>query len=144
MLHLLRGLPTNIDGKPTDLETFRRLVRRWSAEPNTVFGSWTARRPRPEKIKELKGGSVYFVRKRTTIFRMPFLGIMPVPEFTPDADPKFANHVAICCAPKIVTVEAWPVGFLRGWRYLEADAAPPDLPDAGPRIPAELKELGLA
>lgn len=150
-LHLLRGLPPNIDGKPVDFEAFRRLVRRWSREPDTLFGSWTKHTPR--RVDELAGGSVYFVHKRETLFRMPFLGIEPVREFAPDADPKFSNHVAICCAPEIVMVARQPVRFLRGWRYLRGEDAPPDIcptdvgqvsdEDLPPAMQADLQEAGL-
>ena len=148
-LHLLRGIPPHIDGRPVDFAAFKRLVDRWSKEPDTVFGSWTRNRPRREP--ELEGGSVYFVHKRKTVFRMPFLGIEPVRDFAPDAGPRFINQVAICCAPEIVMVERYPVRFLRGWRYLRGVDAPPDLPaESGndarnmpPNMRRELEEAGL-
>lgn len=149
-LHLLRGVPPNINGEPVDFETFRRLVRLWaSSEPPHVFGSWTRNKPR--RASELDGGSVYFVRKGETLFRMPFLGLERVGDFAPDAEPHYLNHTAIVCAPRIVMVEAHKVRFLRGWRYLEEKDAPPDLPGEGkgrpgdvpPAMQRELREMGL-
>lgn len=148
-LHLLRGVPPNINGEPVDLEAFKRLVRQWASQEGTVFGSWTRNAPR--RVGELEGGSVYFVHKRKTVFRMPFLGLERVRDFQPDAEPKYLDHVAICCAPALALVEPWPVRFLRGWRYLKGEDAPPDLParlkgddELPPAMERELKELGLA
>ena len=57
---------------------------------------------------------------------------------------------AICMRPELVRVEHRRVGFVRGWRYLRDEDAPPDLvgaPAAGdeppPEMAAELRELGL-
>jgi len=147
-LHLLRGVPPNIDGEPVDVEAFKRLVRRWANEPGTVFGSWTRNAPR--RADELAGGSVYFVHKGETLFRMPFLGIEAVRDFSPDAPARFQNHVAIVCAPQLVMVHRWPIRFLRGWRYLRPEDAPPDLPavevsgdELPPEMKRELQEAGL-
>ncbi len=102
------------------------------------FATWTARCP--TRLRELAAGSVYFVRARYTVFRMPFLRIEAV-----------GRRFAILMTPRLIRVEAKRVGFLRGWRYLEATEAPTDLAprkdiDAG-GMPhgmwAELKEAGL-
>ena len=151
-LHLLRGMPPAINGCPVDFPTFRRLVRKWEHE-RAVFGSWTRRAPR--RAAELVGGSVYFVVKGETLFRMPFLGLEPVRDGFPNAPAHYCEHTAIVCAPRVAMVEAHKVRYLRGWRYLTDADAPPDLsqPDlAGtlddapppPTMARELRELGLA
>ena len=95
----------------------------------------------PARAEELKGGSVYFVREREIVFRMPFLGMRT-------EDPEFS---CIDMEPRIILVEPRPVRFLRGWRYLRPEDAPPDIqqnsenrqqnmPDS---IRSGLKEAGL-
>ena len=149
-LHLLRGLPPDIDGEPVDLDAFERLVRRWAATPGTVFGSWTRNRPR--RADELEGGSVYFVHKGRTVFRMPFLGLERVGDFQPEAPSRFLDHTAIVCAPEMIAVQSCPVRFLRGWRYLRDEDKPRDVPyclrgvepiDLPPKLRADMKRDGL-
>ena len=152
-LHLLRGVPPNIDGEPVELEAFLRLCRLWESKGH-VFGSWTRNCPR--RLDELKGGSVYFVRKGQTMFRMPLIAVCSVAEFCdPDPPPKgYEAHTAFVCDPALVTVGSHPVRFLRGWRYLKGDDAPPDLPrqlstdyehsgEMPPEMRRDLKEAGL-
>ena len=116
-LHLLRGMPPQINGRDIDFPMFRRMVRMWG--PDHEFGSWTRRSP--TRIKELEGGSIYYVVSREIRFRMPLLRIESVAEFQPDVpvDPKFANHVSLTCSCEIIMVEPRPVKYMRGWRYLE-------------------------
>ena len=147
-LHLLRGMPLAIKGRSVDFPTFRRLVSQWAREHGVVFGSWTRRAPR--RASELAGGSVYFVVKGETLFRMPFDGLEPVRDGFPDAPARFLDHTAIICAPRVVMVEAYKVRRLCGWRYLDDADAPPDLGPAldaalpPPAMARELRELGLA
>ena len=152
-LHLLRDMPPAINGRSVDFLAFRRLVSQWAREHGVVFGSWTRRAPR--RASELAGGSVYFVVKGETLFRMPFDGLEPVRDGFPDAPARFLDHTAIICAPRVVMVEAYKVRRLCGWRYLDdadtpADLSAPDLAgplDAAPPPPAmarKLRELGLA
>lgn len=147
-LHLLRGVPPNINGEPITLDEFVASVPRWAAQ-GSVFGSWTRNRPRREA--ELEGGSVYFVLKGETRFRMPFLGLERVGDGNwPDVEPEYLNHTAICCAPEVIWVERFPVRYMRGWRYLDGADAPPDVPqlpletdELPERMRKELEELGL-
>ncbi len=82
---------------------------------------------------------MYFVAKRRTLFRMPFVDIEPD-----------GGGCAICMRPELTRVLPYYVGFVRGWRYLKDADAPPDLPevagagDAPPAMARELKEPGLA
>ncbi len=146
-LHLLQRLPMFLDGERTTLEVWLRRCRLWQRQ-GTLYGSWARQRPR--RVDELKGGSVYFVYRNHTMFRMPFVGVEPVREFTTRYDPFFENHFAIMCSPHHVAVEPRPVRFLRGWRYLEGRDAPPDLAggvhhDGGlpESLRRELHDLGL-
>ena len=133
-LHLLRGMPAAINGRSVDFLAFRRLVNQWAREHGVVFGSWTRRAPR--RASELAGGSVYFVVKGATLFRMPFDGLEPVRDGFPDAPARFLDHTAIICAPRVVMVEAYKVRRLCGWRYLDDADAPPDLGPRARRRPA--------
>ena len=146
-LHLLRGVPPNINGEAVTLDEFLAMVPAWKAD-GSLFGSWTRNRPR--RLDELQGGSVYFVHSGETRFRMPLVGLERVGDFTPDAEPYYLNHTALVCEPEIIFVQAFPVRFLRGWRYLTAADAPPDLPAPAsdddalpPDMARELRELGL-
>ena len=133
-LHLLRGMPPNVNGRPITFEKFKRLVPLWKGQ-GSYFGSWT--RYAPRRVDEFDDdSSVYFVTKGETLFRMPLLGIEPVRGHYQDVEPRFLNHVAIACAPEIVMVAAHKVRCMRGWRYL-ADA------DAPPAMARELREMGL-
>lgn len=89
-LHLLRNMPPHINGEPVDFPIFRRLVRRWGQQPDTVFGSWTRRAPR--RVKELVGGSVYYVVSKEIRFRMPLVRIESVQDFQPPG----SGRAAVC------------------------------------------------
>ena len=102
------------------------------------FYTWTTRRV--TRAAELEGGSVYFAARRRALFRMPIV------EVESDGD-----GWAICMRPELVRTEQHAVGFVRGWRYLRDEDAPPDLvgaPAAGdeppPGMAAQLREMGLA
>ena len=147
-LHLLRRLPPFLNCEKATLETFLSQCRLWRSRGGIHYGSWARHKPR--RVDELHGGSVYFVHHGHILFRMPFVGVEPVQEFTTRYDPYFENHFAIVCMPETIHVEPHPVRFLRGWRYLEDPMAPADLtvpdtdnsalPDA---LRHELRELGL-
>ena len=103
------------------------------------FYTWTTRRPK--RAAELAGGSVYFVggeRRAQALFRMPFVEVE-------ESD----DGWAICMRPELIRVERHFVGRVRGWRYLPAESAPPDLPRRDPAgdVPADLAraldELGV-
>ena len=132
-LHILRGVPPNINGKPVDLDRFYRLVDLWHTKGHQ-FGSWTRNRPRRQV--ELRGGSVYFVHKKRTLFRMPLICIEPVRDFAHHVEEKYINHVAFVCEAQIIPVNPMTVKYLRGWRYLDSKDAPADTPEFDP-IPTE-------
>ena len=109
----------------------------WMPE-DAEFATWTSRCP--ARLEALDGGSVYFVRARHALFRMPFLRVEPA-----------GRQFAILMATRLIRVERKRVGFVRGWRYLDDADAPADLApreDGGaehlpPELHAGLKEAGL-
>lgn len=146
-LHLLRRLPPFLNGEPSTLEAFLCACRGWQ-QVGSLYGCWSRQCPR--RADELNGGSVYFVHGGHIVFRLPFVRVQPVREFATRYDPFFENHFAIVCGPFYAHVEPRPVRYLRGFRYLVADDAPPDIPAAcadGEDLPdalrSELRALGL-
>lgn len=106
------------------------------------FGTLTSRRPK--RVMELTGGSVYFCKGGVTLFRLPFLRVQPI---------RGESAFWVLMRPELYYVASIRVGMVRGWRHLEAGAAPPDLdavdraapPPGRPcRVQAELGKLGLA
>ena len=125
-LHLLRPFTQWRSGRSIDAaEKYVERVREAGFER---FYTWTSRRIARED--ELAGGSVYFVHKGYTVFRMPFI----------EVERDETTLWGIAMEPKLIRVEPAHVGWLRGWRYLEADKAPADIVLPGPddaRIAAE-------
>lgn len=147
-LHLLRAFTQWVDrDRDTRKLVYIKTVDEAEAYVKRIcdagferFFTWSSRTP--QRVAELKGGSVYFVAKRHTLFRMPFTSVEP--------DEHGNRGCAICMVPKIIRCEQKAVGMVRGWRYLQAADAPPDLgaeasaPDEPPpEMARELKELGL-
>ena len=142
-LHLLRGFvqwTNRHEHKPiktvAEAEEWVRQVADWGSDR---LYTWTTRRPR--RAAELAGGSVFFVggeRCAQALFRMPFVEIE-----------EFRGGWCIVMRPELIRVERHFVGRVRGWRYLEASSAPPDLPRREPAgdVPADLAraldELGV-
>lgn len=142
-LHLLRGFVQWTDRRTGEPIKTVDAAAEWVEHIATLgfdrFYTWSTRRPK--RIDELAGGSVYFVggeRRAQALFRMPFTGIE-------EAD----GGVAICMRPELIRCEPWFVGRVRGWRYLDADKAPPDLPqrardeDLPEDLAKALDELGV-
>lgn len=82
---------------------------------------------RVTRAAEMEGGSVYFVRSGTVLFRMPFLEVVDL----------WGGEWAIVMRPELIRTERKRVGMVRGWRYMANADAPPDLP----RLPLETDEL---
>jgi hypothetical protein len=91
----------------------------------------------------LAGGSLYWVIRGMILCRQPIAGLVPV------TGHDGIKRCRIDFKPRIVLVRPAPRRAFQGWRYLEADDAPPDLiqgagdeklPDAMRR---QLAELGL-
>ena len=98
----------------------------------------TPTRRRPRRVDELKGGSVFFIQKRHTLFRMPYLAV---------TERRLPGWWWIWMEPKVIPVEKRFVGHVRGWRYLKGADAPMDLvlPDDldDDEMEAKLRELGV-
>ena len=94
----------------------------------------------PKRHAEIAGGSLFWIIKHQLIGRSPILGFG-------EAE---GGRVAIYLEPRLVLVQARPKRAHQGWRYLEGDAAPPDLGEAGsgiadlpPTLVGELAAMGL-
>ena len=111
---------------------------------------WT--RMRPKRAEEvLDGGSLYWVIRGVIRVRHRILRLDDVT----DADGQ--EYCSIVYDPKVTLVEPRPRRAFQGWRYLEDEDAPPDLPnqrqalanaasegDMPEEMLAELRTLGLA
>jgi len=76
----------------------------------------------PKRAEEiLAGGSLYWVVAGFVCVRQRIQDIRP--EAAADGTP----HTALVLDPELVAVAARPMRPFQGWRYLEAEAAPPDL-----------------
>lgn len=110
---------------------------------------WT--RTRPKRAEEvLDGGSLYWVIRGRICVRHRILRLDEVKDEAGNA------YCAIVYDPALIITETRPRRPFRGWRYLEAEDAPPDVRDqrkalqaakAEADLPeemiAELKSLGL-
>lgn len=139
-LHLLRGFVQWHDrrgfGEIKTVDDAEAWVNYIARQGFDEFSTWTTRRVTREA--EMEGGSVYFVRSGTVLFRMPFIRVEDM-----------GGEWAILMRPELIRTERKRVGMVRGWRYLADADAPPDLPtlDIAPDLPEhvrkELEELGL-
>ena len=83
---------------------------------------WT--RMRPKRADEvIDGGSLFWVIRGVIRVRHRILRLDDVR----DADGQ--EYCAIIYDPKVILVEPRPRRAFQGWRYLEAEDAPPDLPN---------------
>ncbi|WP_293881533.1 DUF1489 domain-containing protein [Sphingomonas sp.] len=88
-------------------------------------------RYRPKRHEELVGGSLYWILKHTLVARSEILG------FSDSED----GRIDILVASVVIPVRPMARRAHQGWRYLEADAAPPDWQpgdEEGDTMPAEL------
>jgi hypothetical protein len=100
----------------------------------------------PKRQEELlEGGSLYWVMRGTILVRQKIVGF----EDGRKDDGTPCCHLLL--APQLIPVRPTPRRAFQGWRYLEADDAPPDL-KAGKKdqlaiMPAEMRkelaDLGL-
>jgi hypothetical protein len=132
------------------VEEHERLAKKALKRNKPVEDShWT--RMFPKRADEVTGGgSLYWVIKGVIRVRHIILRLDEV------ADADGQKYCAIVYDPKVILVEPRPRRAFQGWRYLEADDAPRDLPnqrqamsnalaetDMPPNMLAELRELGL-
>jgi hypothetical protein len=96
---------------------------------------------RPKRADELIGGSIYWIIKHRVAVRQTILGFA---EDTAD------RRTIIRLDPILVPVRAQPKRAHQGWRYLDAEDAPPDLGGEGdgvaalpPKLAEQLAVLAL-
>jgi len=93
----------------------------------------------PTRVKEMDGGSLFWIHAHTLCGRTPILG------FEQREDGKWWIRLA----PKLIPVAPAPRRAHQGWRYLPGADAPADLGGDGsgealpPSLAAELVRLGL-
>lgn len=148
-VHLIK-LCVGVDDVSQLLKEFERLQKATRGRKKQIEDShWT--RMKPKRSDEvLDGGSLYWVIKGMVRVRHRILRLDDV---TGDDG---ISYCAIVYDPKVILVEPRPRRAFQGWRYLEADDAPPDLPnqrvalteaiaqsDIPPKMLAELRSLGL-
>jgi hypothetical protein len=122
----------------------RRLAQRKKRGEPALLQHVTRTMPK-RRDEVLDGGSLYWVIKGFVRVRQRIVGLEPT--VGDDGEP----HCAIVYDPELVAVAARPHRPFQGWRYLEPEAAPPDIREsewaAGEEPPpgmlAELRELGL-
>jgi hypothetical protein len=97
-------------------------------------------RYRPKRHEELIGGSLYWILKHQLVTRAEILGF--------EEAEGGKTHIVISTA--LVDVVPTARRAHQGWRYLDAQDAPPDLAGFGggetlpPELASELARLGLA
>jgi hypothetical protein len=99
-------------------------------------------RHQPAKAEEIIGtGSIYWVMDGLIRCRQPIVG------FDSGRDDEGVPFCRILLDLKLVLTEPVSRRPFQGWRYLDPKDAPPDLDDAGERMPTamlqELRDLGL-
>jgi hypothetical protein len=76
----------------------------------------------PKRDQELlAGGSLYWVIKGEIAAREKLLAIEPF------RDHDGIGRCRLVLQPKVIAVSPRPMRAFQGWRYLDADSAPPDL-----------------
>ncbi len=143
-------MPLNLIKLCVGIDSVEELAdwqRRRAAEPRKRGVKPVLRhrtRSMPQRREEvLDGGSLYWVIKGLVQVRQKIIGLVPV------TDKEGGSMCEIRYAPRLVRVELRPQRPFQGWRYLEADAAPPDLPKGAKAdnlpgaLAAELRSLGL-
>jgi len=98
----------------------------------------------PRRADEiLDGGSIYWIIKGHVRVRQRIVGL----ERREDEERGWVCRIML--DPDLIPTEIQPRRPHQGWRYLEADSAPPDVrhttstDDPAPEMMAELRELGL-
>ncbi len=96
------------------------------------------------RVEVLDGGSLYWVIKGYVRVRQRIIGLRPA------RNEEGKAACAIELAPRLVKTQLVAWRPFQGWRYLEPEEAPPDLPkhspgddDLPPKLAAALRELGL-
>ena len=104
-----------------------RLALRAAHQPSFLTTRYLPKRHAEIAGDGIGGGSLFWIVKHKLIGRSPITGFG-------EAE---GGKVAIYLEPRLILVQAVPKRAHQGWRYLEGDAAPPDLGDAAEGV-AEL------
>ncbi|MCP5433707.1 MAG: DUF1489 domain-containing protein [Alphaproteobacteria bacterium] len=120
-------------------------LKRWMARrARTKAGPVHRTRAMPKRREEiLDGGSLYWVIRGRIEARQAVVGL----EEGPLEDGRPGCHIRLDAA--VVRTVPRAMRPFQGWRYLEAQAAPADLPELEggaalpPALAAELRDLGL-
>ena len=99
----------------------RQALKRKTKKP-VEDHHWTRMRPKRDD-EVLDGGSLFWVIRGTIRVRHRILRLDEV------RDTDGQEYCAIIYDPKVILVEPRPRRAFQGWRYLEADDSPPDLPN---------------
>jgi hypothetical protein len=99
----------------------------------------------PKRVEDiLGGGSLYWVIRGEIAAREKIIAIEPF------RDSDGIGRCRLVMQPKVMAVSPRPMRPFQGWRYLTADAAPPDLGKSAATVAAmpepmrrELRDLGL-
>ena len=100
----------------------------------------------PKRVEELlAGGSIYWVIRGEIAAREKLI------ELETFSDKDGIGRCRLVMQPKLISVSPRPMRAFQGWRYFEADAAPPDLTKSAASSVAampepmrrELRDLGL-
>lgn len=129
MLHL-----TRVAYGADDLQSLERRLAAF-AVGNVVR---LTTRNRPKRHAELVGGSLFWIIRHRIVARCPIVGFEAADD----------GRTNILVGARAVAVVPAPRRSHQGWRYLDAEACPPDLDDeAAADLPeplrATLRELGL-
>jgi hypothetical protein len=95
----------------------------------------------PKRVKEMAGGSLYWIHGHALVGRSPIIGFMENGE---------GRHW-IRIEPRLIPVRSIPKRAHQGWRYLEEANAPPDMDgietdgrdEMSPKMLGELIRMGL-
>lgn len=122
----------------------QRIAERKAAGDGPVLRILTRNTPRRGAELLDAGGSLYWVIKGRILVRQKITAIEPAT--AGDGTPRCAIHLD----RNLVRVQAKRSRPFQGWRYLEPENAPADLPagaaaerEPPPEMAAELRELGL-
>jgi hypothetical protein len=87
-----------------------------------AYPVWTSRKPRREN-EMINGGSVYWIVKNQIQVRQEIWALETIQPQDDGEKPSFM----ILCNPELIRVQPIARRAFQGWRYLEADNAPPDI-----------------
>jgi len=133
---------------PRELYDNQILCRQIEGPDHNRYNYFTTRNTPKRAAEILDGGSVYWIIKGALIMRQTIIDIETL------MDENNKKFCLITKDPEIMLVQPKPQRAMQGWRYLEADQAPPDLypfdPDADDntktldtKMAEDLAELGL-